>query len=234
MQARRFGLSSHQKEESTPMFSARPLLAAGTMALLALSGFSAGDANAQQIYRIVGPDGRVTFSDKPPLDNGTQASAAKAVALPGSGGTNIAALPFELREAATRFPVTLYTSPDCGPCGTGRAMLSGRGIPFSERTVTTNEDIEALKRLAGAASVPFLTIGGQQIKGFSETEWSQFLDAAGYPKTSQLPPGYAQRPASPMVALQQPQSPRPAEPARPNATAPPPPPPAENPAGIKF
>jgi len=216
------------------MFFARPLLAAGVMTLAGLAGLGAGDANAQQIFRIVGPDGRVTFSDKPPLDTNTPASAAKAVALPGAGGTNLAALPFELREAANRFPVTLYTSPDCGPCGTGRSMLLGRGIPFSERTVTTNDDIEALKRLAGGASLPLLTIGGQQIKGFSETEWAQFLDAAGYPKTSQLPPGFVQRPPAPMVVLQEPQVARPAAPATPSAAAPPPPPPAENPAGIKF
>ena len=216
------------------MFFARPLLAAGALALAAVAGFSAGDANAQQIFRSVGPDGRVTFSDKPPLDN-TQASPAKAVALPGAGGPNVASLPFELREAATRYPVTLYSSPDCVPCGSGRAMLSSRGIPFSERTVTSNDDIDALKRLAGAASLPLLTIGGQQIKGYSETEWAQFLDAAGYPKTSQLPAGYAQRPASPMVVLEEPRAARPAGAAAgPSAAAPAPPPPAENPAGIKF
>ena len=216
------------------MFFARPLLAAGAMALVAIAGSSAGDANAQQIFRIVGPDGRVTFSDKPPQDTGTQASAAKAIPLPGAAGADVASLPFELRQAATRYPVTLYTSPDCGPCGGGRAMLTARGIPFSERTVTTNDDIEALKRMAGAASLPLLTIGGQQIKGFSETEWGQFLDAAGYPKTSQLPRGYVQRPAAPMVVLQDPQQVRPIAPAAPSAAAPPPPPPAENPAGIKF
>jgi glutaredoxin len=217
------------------MFFFRPLLAAGALALVAIAGFSAGDANAQQIFRIVGPDGRVTFSDKPPLDN-TPASAAKAVPLPGAGavGTDVASLPFELRQAATRYPVTLYSAPDCGPCGGGRAMLSARGIPFTERTVTTNDDVEALKRLSGAASLPLLTIGGQQIRGFSETEWSEFLDAAGYPKTSVLPRGYVQRPAAPLVVLQDPQLVRPAPPATPSAAAPPPPPPAENPAGIKF
>jgi glutaredoxin len=216
------------------MFFARPLLAAGALALMAAAGFSAGDANAQQIFRIVGPDGRVTFSDKPPLETGAQAGAAKAIPLPGAGATNLAALPFELREAASRFPVTLYSSPDCVPCGAGRTMLLGRGIPFSERTVTTNDDIDALKRLAGAASLPLLTIGGQQIKGYSESEWTQFLDAAGYPKTSQLPPGFVQRPPAPLVVAQEPQLARPAAPAAPSAAAPLPPPPADNPAGIKF
>ena len=217
------------------MILARSLLAAGTVGLLALASLGATDANAQQIYRIVGPDGKVTFSDQPPLDRGTRANTAKAVALPGAGGTDVAALPFELRQAASRYPVTLYTSADCGPCGAGRSMLSGRGIPFTEKTVSTREDIEALKRIAGAPSLPFLTIGGQQIKGYSEPEWVQFLDAAGYPATSQLPAGYVQRPASPLVAAQEPQLARPAAAApSPSAAAPTPPPPAENPAGIKF
>ena len=217
------------------MFFARPTRALGLMGLLAAAVFSGNDANAQQIFRIVGADGRVTFSDKPPLDANGKATAAPVVALSG-GGNQTASLPIELRDAVNRYPVTLYTAPGCGPCGTGRAMLSARGVPFTEKTVTTNEDIEALKRLAGAASVPFLTIGGQQLKGFSEVEWAQFLDAADYPKTSQLPAGYSQPPATPLVAIQQPQAPaRPtAAPGAARAAAPAPAPAAENPAGIRF
>lgn len=219
------------------MFFARSLLATATLGLAAVAGFGINDANAQQIYRIVGPDGKVTFSDQPPLNPGTGAGTAKTVNLAGGGGGDISALPFELRQAASRYPVTLYTSPDCVPCGAGRNMLSSRGIPFAERTVTTNEDIEALRRLSsGTASMPFLTIGGQQIKGYSESEWAQFLDAAGYPKSSQLPPSYVRQPAAPLVAAQEPQRPRAAETARaPGAAAPAPAPaPQDNPAGIKF
>ena len=144
------------------MFFGRSLFSAGALAVLTFAGSSVFDANAQQIFRIVGPDGRVTFSDKPPLDPGVRATPAKTVALPGARGTDISALPFELRQAATRYPVTLYTAPECAPCGAGRTMLTSRGIPFAERTVTTREDIEALRRLAGSISLPFLTIGGQQ------------------------------------------------------------------------
>lgn len=205
------------------------LLAAGVLAPL----------HAQQVYRIVGPDGKVTFSDKPPEDN---KAAAKPVTPAAAGGSSSggAALPFELRNAATKYPVTLYTGNNCTPCGTGRAFLSSRGIPFSERTVTTNEDIEALTRLSGAAGLPFLTIGGQQLKGFSEAEWGQFLDAAGYPKTSQLPAGYRGAPAAPLVAVQAPAArPAPAAPApAPTAAAPAAPAPSGptpgNPAGIRF
>jgi glutaredoxin len=215
------------------MFFARPLLSiAGLVGLLAVSGFSSSDANAQQIFRIVGPDGRITFSDKAPLETTARAANPSALPTPVAGANN-SSLPYELRQAAARYPVTLYTGPNCTPCGSGRAFLSGRGIPFTEKTVTSNEDIEALRRIAGAPSLPFLTIGGQQLKGYSETEWGQFLDAAAYPKTSQLPASYSRPPAAALVAAEQIQGParRTPEPAAAPAPAPEP---ADNPAGIRF
>jgi glutaredoxin len=216
------------------MYIARPLLAMGLVGALAATGLGSSDANAQQIFKITGPDGKVTFSDKPPMEG--KATIAPVVALPG-GGTDLNSLPFEVRQAASRFPVVLYTSPGCGPCLSGRSMLATRGVPFTERTVTSNEDIEALKRMAGTAGVPFLTIGSQQLKGYSETEWVQFLDAAGYPKTSQLPASYQPAPATPLVAAQEATRPRPPQPPAetPNAAAPAPAaPPADNPTGIRF
>ncbi|WP_061503982.1 glutaredoxin domain-containing protein [Ramlibacter tataouinensis] len=214
------------------MVLARCLVAAGVLVLVA--GI-APDANAQQIYKIVGPDGRVTFSDQPPATGPT--GNAAPVAVRGSGGANLAGLPFELRQAAGRYPVTLYTSPGCNTCATGRSMLMARGIPFAEKTVTTNEDSEAFKRM-GATTVPVLTIGSQQLRGYSDIEWAQFLDAAGYPRTSQLPPSYVPSPATPLVALDD--SPRTPAPTRQATAAPtgrtaaPTEMPTENPAGIRF
>ncbi|MBS7806345.1 glutaredoxin family protein [Variovorax sp. PCZ-1] len=187
--------------------------------------------SAQQLYRIVGPDGRVTFSDQPPPPS------ANAKVTTGRGGSfsdsaGGAALPFELRSVVQRFPVTLYTGKDCNPCDAGRNMLRNRGIPFTERTVESNDDFEALKRLSGASSLPLATVGSQQMKGFSDAEWTQFLDAAGYPKTSQLPTGYRNPAPSPMVARVAP------APAAAAAPAPAPTPAAapapSNPAGIRF
>ena len=210
--------------------------ALGLMGLLAATAFSGNDANAQQVYRIVGADGRVTFSDKPPPEDKGKANVAPVVSLSGARSGQTASLPIELRDAVNRYPVTLYTAPDCIPCGTGRAMLSARGVPFTEKTVTSNEDAEALKRLAGASSVPVLTIGGQQLKGFYEAEWSQFLDAADYPKTSRLPAAYRQTPATPLVVAHQPKAPvrAPVTPAAAREAAPAPAAAAQNPAGIRF
>lgn len=193
-------------------------------------------AQAQGVYRIVGPDGKVTFSDRPPPD----APAQPARVAPTGGGSSEAALPFELRQVASRFPVTIYTGNDCAPCTSLRNLLVGRGVPFSERTISTTEDVEALQRLSGSSTLPFGTIGGQQLSGFADVEWVRYLDAAGYPKQSQLPANYRRPAATPLVAVKPVEAPT-APPPRPAPARPAPAPAApvdgptpSNPAGIRF
>ncbi len=189
---------------------------------------------AQAIYRIVGPDGRVTFSDKPPATN------EKATALSPSGRSaqpaGASELPFELREAMNRYPVTLYTGDSCEPCNAARNLLNRRGVPYTERTITTAQDIEALKRMGMEATVPLATIGGQRLKGYSEGEWSDYLNAAGYPATSRLPSTYRNAPASPLAPIAEaaPRQAAPAPAAAPATAVPPSGPTPDNPAGIVF
>ncbi|MGQ3002196.1 MAG: glutaredoxin family protein [Hydrogenophaga sp.] len=209
------------------------------LALAVLASLLAAPVLAQGVYRIVGPDGKVTYSDQPPPAT-TPARPVGGTAAGVSAGAS-AQLPFELRQTSSRYPVTLYTGRDCAPCNSGRNLLNARGIPYSEKTVETPQDAEALKRLSGEASLPFLTIGSQQIKGYSDTEWSQFLDAAGYPKQSALPSSYRRPAATPLVATARPAEAAGAssaareQPAAPSAPAEVPvTPPPQNPAGIRF
>jgi glutaredoxin len=219
----------NSKPTAQPLLFALKRVALGAALITAGLTFHA-TSQAQQLYRIVGPDGRVTFSDQPPPPS------ANAKVTTGRGGSfsesaGNATLPFELRNVVQRFPVTLYTGKDCAPCNSGRNLLQNRGVPFTERTVESTEDADSLKRLSGDTSLPFATIGGQQLKGFSDLEWSQFLDAAGYPKTSALPPSYRNPAPAPLVARAAP-APAPAPAAA--APAPAPAPAPSNPAGIRF
>jgi len=203
-------------------------------------GCGVGPLAAQTIYRIVGPDGKVTFSDKPP------ASAATVTATSASGRpigpVENSVLPFELRQVVARYPVSLYSGAACAPCNSGRLLLQSRGIPFTEYTVSTPEDIEALQRLSGDNALPFLTIGTQKIKGFSESEWIQFLNAANYPSSSQLPTSFRNQPAKPLVVVQKPTPPKAEEEAKAgdgdksagNRTEAPAPEPGPSPTGIRF
>lgn len=194
----------------------------------------ADSAHAQAIYRTVDADGRVTFSDQAPK-SGESASTLGASGRPASAGGP--ELPFELRQVVGKYPVTLYTSNDCTPCSAGRNLLTARGIPYTEKTVTSAQDSEALQRISGESSLPFLTIGAQQIKGYSDVEWTQFLSAAGYPTSSILPAGYRNPAPAPLVASQK-QADASTSPAQaPGKPAPPPRPVpniADNPTGITF
>lgn len=221
------------------------LVALGTFAALGSSV-----AHAQGVYRSVGPDGKVTFSDRAPAVPAAQAVPAlqERTATPDSAGAGAAAgtvltgLPPALRQAAARFPVALYTSSDCAPCASARSLLQARGVPFSERTVQSNEDIDALQHLSGSTNLPFATIGKQQLSGFADLEWKQYLDAAGYPKQSQLPANYQRPAAAPLVAVQRAETQqrssaesRPeANVERPRAVPAPTGPAPSNPAGIRF
>ncbi len=158
----------------------------------------AGALAAQPVYRIVGADGRVTYADQPPALVG-QNKVSEAGRAP--GGDAAVPLPVSLRTVARQYPVALYTTANCTPCATGRALLVNRGIPFTEKTITSPEDAEAFQALSGENALPLLTVGAQQIKGWSETQWQLFLDAAGYPRSSQLPRTYRMPAAKPLVAL---------------------------------
>ena len=226
-------------------FAREFIFSAATLAVFAIAALWSTGSQAQ-VYRIVGPDGKVTFSDKPPVTDSSSRAGAAAGNSGNSGsvgnGNASTNLPYELRQVAGKYPVTLYVGDNCGPCGAGRSMLTSRGIPFAEKIVNSNADVQALQRLSGDSALPFMTIGSQQLKGFSDSEWTQFLDAAGYPSSSALPPSYRRPAATPLVAVATAPAPAaagatPATAARPApspAPAPRPAPNNDNPAGIKF
>ncbi|MEO7031380.1 MAG: glutaredoxin family protein, partial [Herbaspirillum sp.] len=91
-------------------------------------------------------------------------------------------------------PVTLYTTKNCAPCDAGRTLLITRGIPHTERTVNSNEDITVLKKIGGDTQLPLLMIGTQKQQGFESETWNSALTAANYPTTSKLPPTYLPAP----------------------------------------
>lgn len=185
-------------------------------------------APAHALFKVIGPDGRITYTDRAP-------GPAEGRMQPVSKDTGRASdvqLPFALRQVASRFPVTLYTAVDCADaCTMARSFLARRGVPYTERTARTAEEREAWERIVGGTQAPTLTVGSQSLRGFAPAVWDETLDVAGYPKTSLLPATWQPPPAVPLIAPRQ---------AAPNP-APLPLPAAretersnDNPAGIRF
>lgn len=132
-----------------------------------------------QVYRWTDTNGKVHYSDLPPTD--TKAETRRLT----DSKVDVDKLPFEAREAARKFPLTLYTTPECGdPCGNARSFLQQRKAPFSEKSVKSAEELEAMKRATSQTEpkAPTLMVGNKPISGFEAGSWGSALDAAGYPK----------------------------------------------------
>ena len=125
--------------------------------------------------------GQVVYSDKPPPPGATQ-----VVKISSDGRAGDQQLPYATRQAADKFPVTLYTTASCvSECKTARDLLNGRGIPFTEKMLNTQEEISALtKRLGSEAGIPSISVGQQNFNGFESGAWNNLLDLAGYPKSA--------------------------------------------------
>jgi glutaredoxin len=152
----------------------RHLVVAGCVALAATV------AGAQSnVYRWVDKDGKTHFTDTPPPAD------AKSFTQKRLGDAPSQELPYAVRAASEKNPVTLYSAPSCGePCTNARELLSQRGIPFNERNAQSNAQAqEALKKLIGGLEVPVLTVGSNTFKGYESATWQAALTDAGYPLT---------------------------------------------------
>lgn len=134
-----------------------------------------------QTYRWVDPaTGKKVISDNPPPSNAKQVTQAREGAAGQSEG-----LPFATRRAVENFPVTLYTAPDCvEACRQARDLLNKRGIPFTEKMIEKQADIDEMKQQFGDAVAPMLKVGRQTVRGYSDAAYHNVLDLAGYPTSA--------------------------------------------------
>jgi glutaredoxin len=172
---------------------------------LALASTATMDAHAE-LYKWVGEDGKVTYSDTPPPRSAKKVEK-KSIEISSGDPSD---LPFELADAKKKNPVTLYTAANCAPCEDGRALLNARGIPFSEKTVTSTQDVARLKQVSGDSQLPVLVVGGKQRQGYDAEGWNTALTSAGYPANSMLPKVWS----NPAPQAAAPVAPRPATSAR--------------------
>jgi glutaredoxin len=136
-------------------------------------------AAAQTLYRYVDANGRVVYSDQPPPPSAKEVQPKR---LP-ENIIETDPVPFAAREAAEKYPVTLYTF-DCEICKQAEALLAKRGVPFTTVIVSEEEGAAKLMALTGKQSAPVLQVGEKQVlTGFNATRWQAMLDDAGYPKT---------------------------------------------------
>jgi glutaredoxin len=210
-----------KRETRSPLRSGAPL---GLALLLCAAGAGA------QMYKWTDAKGVVHYSDQPPAGKDARVET-KSFA---SGGSQVE-LPYTLAEAVRLNPVVLYSSSDCKACDDGRALLKQRGIPFSEKTVKSNEDQQKLKEAGSDGQLPLLLVGSSRQVGFEAGAWNEALTVAAYPEQKMLPSNYLY-PIAASAAPARPLARNVAREREPDAASKPkaPPPPDDAPPGFRF
>lgn len=151
-----------------------------------------------QMHKWVDAQGKIHFSDKPPPANAKPLQSKVEASSPSVVTTN---LPPELAAPTKKNPVVLYTTATCGPCNDGRNLLKKNGIPFAEKTITSQDEVAKLKQISNDNQLPFLTINKSKFKGFDAEEWRSALNAAGYPDTNKLPKDFSYPKPEPLIKI---------------------------------
>ncbi|MFD2366545.1 DUF4124 domain-containing protein [Pseudoduganella sp. GCM10020061] len=152
----------------------------------ALLATAAGHAFAQQVYKWKDSKGVTHYSDTPPPAR-EQGKVQVKQFTSGGGSVNV---PYSLAQAMRAAPVTIYTTVGCAACDAARAALAARGIPYTEKTVTSAEDHEQLKAAGGANQLPFIVVGRTRMTGFESESLTAALNAAAYPKQRVVGPEF--------------------------------------------
>ena len=136
-------------------------------------GITVYAANAGRLYKWVDKQGNVSYHDQaPPADSGYHAEEKRYQDGP----------PRDLNKlAAEKNPVVLYSIPKCPVCDTARAYLSKNNVPFVEKNVEKDPELQKeLKEKSGQLQVPTLLIGKTVFDGYVESILARELATAGY------------------------------------------------------
>lgn len=142
---------------------------------------------ADTVYKVVQPDGTVTYSDQPPTAGAsTRLEFRNLPATPLSES----ALRFraeierslKARAAAPKDPqageLRLFTASWCPHCKRAKAHLAARNLRFTEYDIDTPDGMAAFIQASGRA-VPLLVSTSGRVQGYSEGKYDQFLSASG-------------------------------------------------------
>jgi glutaredoxin len=145
-------------------------------AVLVLGLSFAAIAHAQTLYKSTGPDGKITYTDRPPQDAKTvtelKVQSGPVTPLPESVrkyqeqlkksmGNRLAAA----QAAAAQTP-TLFTATWCGQCTRAKAYLNQKNISFREIDIDNEAGAREFISAGGGGGVPFMVGGGNRVVGY--------------------------------------------------------------------
>lgn len=130
---------------------------------------SLGTALHAEVYKIIGADGRVSYTDKEPAP----AEKSEKLKLQVYGGA-----PSVTPSKGSVKRVTILSAQWCGVCTRAKAYMKSRNIDFEEWDVDKSDYARAKMNELGAKGVPVILVGSRKMTGFSESGLEEMLKNA--------------------------------------------------------
>ena len=144
-------------------------------------------AEVQTLYKSVGPDGKVSYTDRPP-STGHVEKTLKFENLPAS---NIPAPSLsyveQLRRLRANIAATapapeagtliLFSAKWCTYCKLAKNYLTSKAIAYQEMDIDTTNGMAAFAQAGASKAIPLLVLGDRRLQGFSAPGYDAFLSA---------------------------------------------------------
>jgi glutaredoxin len=152
-------------------------------AALALPAMAQGK---DTVYRSVGPDGRVTYSQTPPA----QGQVDRKLEFDKLPATPLPAYLLQFRQdvsraaAAAMAPpsgLTLFSAVWCGYCKQAKAWLRANNQPFQEVDIDQPSGLAEFRKVGGGGGVPLLVGPQLKLQGFTPEAYAAALASGKRP-----------------------------------------------------
>ena len=146
-------------------------------------------SHAGTMYKSVGADGKILYSDQPPAGGKVEKTLnyvnLPATPLPESViryrnelEKSMQGRLSEARKSPDTKQVSLLTAQWCGYCRQAKAYLAEKKIAYKEYDIDTQEGMRAMVEFGGGSGVPVLLWHGQKIKGYSAAAYDALFAAS--------------------------------------------------------
>jgi glutaredoxin len=144
-------------------------------------------AHAEKLYKVVGPDGKITYTDRPPEDGKSKISTMEIQSAPSTPLPD-AVLKYQAelqksmqnrlaaaKEMGSIGTPVLFSAAWCGYCTKAKAYLSAKKINYREVDIDTEDGAKSYFEAGGKTGIPLLVAGAKRQQGFSDASYDSFF-----------------------------------------------------------